>query len=139
MHAMRPGTLTAMPGQDLLGNPGVLAHIARLSEPSLQFDRLFILGPNNADGQLARPAVIRAIEGDRGYREASKSFLGLLGQPLAGLLPEHAFPTQLSGPATQSHNLALGQKPQGPSRTKPQAQSLMRCPWVQMGFCIMHS
>src|SRR3954453_4739903 len=92
MHAMRPGTLTAMPGQDLLGNPGVLAHIARLSEPSLQFDRLFILGPNDADGQLARPAVIRPVEGDGGYREASKSFLGLLGQPLACLLPEHAVP-----------------------------------------------
>src|SRR3954447_8417280 len=64
--------------------------------------------------QLARPVVIRPVEGDRGHREAPKSFLGLLGQPLACLLPEHAFPVQLSGPATPSHKLALSQRPQGP-------------------------
>src|SRR6185312_17436988 len=79
-------------GQDLLGDTEVLAHIACLGEPSLQFDRLLVLGQNDADRQLARPAVIRAVEGDRGHREAPKAFLGLLGQPLAGLLPEHAFP-----------------------------------------------
>src|SRR4051812_19124106 len=115
-------------GQDLLRHAGVLAHIARLGEPSLEFDGLFVLGPNDADGQLARPAVIRPVEGDRGHRVASKAFLGLPGQPLAGLLPDHAFPVQLSGPATQSHKLALRQRPQGPSRTKPQAQPFMRCP-----------
>src|SRR3954452_11018674 len=102
-------------GQDLLGNPDIRAHIALLGEPSVQFDGLLVLGENDAGGQLARPAVIRAVEGDRGHRVASKSFLGLLGQPLACLLPEHAFPVELSGPATQSHKLALRQRPKGPS------------------------
>src|SRR4051794_34462198 len=102
-------------GQDLLGNPDVLAHVALLGEPSLQFDRLLVLGQNDADRQLARPAVIRAVEGDCSHRVAPKAFLGLLGQPLACSLPDHALPVQLSGPATQSHKLALRQRPQGPS------------------------
>src|SRR3954467_5349022 len=37
-------------GQDLLGYSDILAHIARLGEPSLQLDSLFVLGQNNANG-----------------------------------------------------------------------------------------
>src|SRR3954466_11631337 len=114
-------------GQDLLGNTDVLAHIARLGEPSLELDCFFVFGQNNADRQLTRPAVIRPVEGDRSHREAPKPFLGSLGQPLACLLPEHAFPRSAVRPCYTVTQVGLAPKASG---TKPQAQRFMRCPWA---------
>src|SRR3954449_2628186 len=111
-------------GQDLLGNPDILAQIARLGEPALQLDGLFVLGQNNADRQLTRPAVIRPVEGDRSHREAPKAFLGLLGQPLACLLPEHAFPRSAVRPCPTVTQVGLA-----PKASASKLQTFVRCSW----------
>ena len=109
--------------EDLLGHPEVLAHIAQLGEPSLQLRCLLVLGQNDADRQLARLAVIRPVEGDRGHREAPKPLLGLLGQPLACLLPEHAFPRLAVRPCPTVTQVGLEPKASGIT-----PQNLVRCP-----------
>src|SRR3954462_2844537 len=111
-------------GQDLLGNTDVLAHIALLGEPSLQLDCLFVLGQNDADRQITRPAVIRPVEGDRSHREAPKAFLGLLGQPLACLLPEHAFPRSAVRPCPTVTQVGLA-----PKASASKLQTFVRCSW----------
>src|SRR5215204_6312765 len=76
---------------------------------------------------LAR-RVIWPVEGDRDHWEAPKAFLGLLGQPLACLLPEHAFPRSAVRPYPTVTQVGLAPKASG---TKPQAQCFVRCPWAK--------
>jgi hypothetical protein len=66
-----------------------MADVGSIGEPESQLG-LFAFCPENADRDLARRLVVRAIERNGRERLAAHPAFGLLAQPLAGTLQHRA-------------------------------------------------
>jgi hypothetical protein len=73
--------------QHFFRHPDVVADLGLvLREPASKVGRLGVLGRHDADRELGRRAIVRAVERDRCDRPAAKSFLGPFAQSFAGAL-----------------------------------------------------
>ena len=79
-HGDRQHAVTCHELQHLLGNAGVVAHVAGVELPVADLADFRVLGRNDADDDLAGPVRVGAIEGDRRCRSTAHPFLSFLAQ-----------------------------------------------------------